>query len=731
MIQTPEIKKIKELLSQDRLREALINTKIMTTGLECWSLREELDKIKTEYNLMIKYAASGAEDPGRRERFIKLRNRLHIVADMIYIEKQSTKENDELYYTTREMWSHRDGDTLQKLFNQNTSYIDTIKETIDKDEQDELYKKLTDNTVNIFNYIWTSSLFTESDVELIVREIEKDTTPLFVSCAIIAALTQAIVALFDPWKFKLLLMLASQQNKEVRVRALTSSIIISAMREDRISLIPSLKEYASDTLAEDNNRGLVQKIQQQLIMQNHTDDVSHKINKEILPTMLKDPNISKIHLDINMRPSIDPKDLEEQESTGWKDIEPNPELSSKLKEVNKLIKSGADINMASFSHLKKFPFFNDMAHWFFPYNQHIAETELTEDGEEIPEALTNIVGSNFLCSSDTYSFLANIMNAPKVLRETMVQQIAANADALKEANSEKEMHHLLHGEDEEEISRTYIQDLYRFHKLWKDRSEIEDPFNKNIILTDNDITERAFPRKEDKEKIADFLLALKDYDEALDLLDLLIEDNMDDSGLLQKTGYALEMKGETRDAEEYYATADMIEPDNKWTLNRLGACNKVMGDYKRALDYYLRLEELKPDDLKTTMNIGLCHTMLYEYESALPYYYKVNYLAPNHKNAARAIAWCSLMTGDNDKAAKYYNQLTAEDGSREDWMNTGHLRQILGDIPGALKAYRKSADQFTRFNDFVSRYYNDYDALIQLGIDELQIILVPDEIVEL
>lgn len=731
MIQDHEIKKIKELLSQERLREALIQIKIMTTGLECWNLREELDKIKTEYNLMIKYAASGAEDPGRRERYIKLRNRTHTLADMIYIEKQTANGNDDLYYTKRKEWSDRGEDTLQKLFNQNTSYIDTIKETIDKDEQNKLYKKLTDNTVNIYNNIWTSSLYTETDVELIAREIEKETTPIFVSCAIIAALTQAIVELFDPWKLKLLLMLTNQQDKEIRVRALTNSIIISTMREDRISLIPSLMKYTSDTLAEDNNRYLVQKIQQQLIMQYHTDDVTHKINKEIIPTMMKDPTISKLHLDINMRPSIDPRDLEEQESTGWKDIEPNPELSSKLKEINKLIKSGADITMASFSHLKQFPFFDTMAHWFFPYNPHIAQAELAEDGEEIPEALTNIAGSNILCSSDAYSFLANIMKAPKVLRKTMIQQIAANADAIKEANAEKKMEHLLHGEDEEEISRTYIQDLYRFHKLWKNRSEIEDPFKNNIILTNNEITEKAFPQKEDKEKIADFLLALKDYDEALDLLDLLIEDNMDNSALLQKTGYALEMKGETRDAEEYYATADMIEPDNKWNLNRLGACNKAMGDYKRALDYYLRLEELKPDDLKTTMNIGLCHTMLYEYESALTYYYKVNYLDPNHKNAARAIAWCSLMTGDNDKAAQYYNQLTAEDGSREDWMNTGHLRQILGDTPGALKAYRKSADQFKNFNEFIDRYYNDYDALIQLGIDELQIILVPDEIVEL
>jgi hypothetical protein len=80
-----------------------------------------------------------------------------------------------------------------------------------------------------------------------------------------------------------------------------------------------------------------------------------------------------------------------------------------------------------------------------------------------------------LCNSDKYSFCFSIQSLPKENREFMTQGINAEMDQLKELEEDEEL--TQPGRKAEFISNQYIQDLYRFYKLFPRKNDFEDIFN--------------------------------------------------------------------------------------------------------------------------------------------------------------------------------------------------------------------------------------------------------------
>ena len=71
-----------------------------------------------------------------------------------------------------------------------------------------------------------------------------------------------------------------------------------------------------------------------------------------------------------------------------------------------------------------------------------------------------------------------IQEMPKSIREMTIGQLEAQAQMTEEQQQEKLLEFLQQTKEAKGISRQYIQDLYRFFKLWKrHRKEEEDIFD--------------------------------------------------------------------------------------------------------------------------------------------------------------------------------------------------------------------------------------------------------------
>ena len=89
------------------------------------------------------------------------------------------------------------------------------------------------------------------------------------------------------------------------------------------------------------------------------------MREEIIPQMLKTQHL--INPDMKIE---DIEDLEEFNPEWKKSLDM---ANEKIRELGELQMEGADTYMGTFAQLKTFPFFQQAAHWFYPFSTQISE----------------------------------------------------------------------------------------------------------------------------------------------------------------------------------------------------------------------------------------------------------------------------------------------------------------------------------------------------------------------
>ena len=93
---------------------------------------------------------------------------------------------------------------------------------------------------------------------------------------------------------------------------------------------------------------------------------------------------------------------------------------------------GSDVFIATFAHLKSFPFFKTLSNWFLPfYPAHSAVVENVGAGKM---ALAEVIQhAPYLCNSDKYSFCLSLGALPESQRTMMSAQLEEQEAAINEA----------------------------------------------------------------------------------------------------------------------------------------------------------------------------------------------------------------------------------------------------------------------------------------------------------
>jgi tetratricopeptide (TPR) repeat protein len=672
---------------------------------------DELNDMQATYKQLLHYFVEGSKDPMQTKIYNELALSLYELNDKV-CRRILIKDSPNLFYSIKRM-STTHNDNI-------TSLVDAIVSSYYANDLQGAETSIT----HLFKQIWTADSLSETeysglDNSLANKEENMAQGIIILNCQIVSALTLGLICFFDKKKLMLLFNAAESEDEEVKIRAYIGVFLTFYIHRSRISLYADIQNRL-DTLAENLEFGkYMDIIFERFIQTRDTEKISTKLREEVIPEIIKlNPKFSS---KIQFR-DITSEQIENEMNPEWLEQFSNTKIGKKLEEFNRLQEEGSDVMHSSFVHLKNFPFFNEINNWFMPF---ISKSISFLNTDNMSKALDLFKQAGLICNSDLYSLYFGMKLMPDESRNLMLSQLE---NQLMEVNKQKKAELMTKYDISEYVAGRYIQDLYRFFKLFSRRSEFFDFFNQRLdfynipLLKPYIFTRQMFD-------FAELYLRKNYYQDALDLYEQIKESNKDNDMYYQKTGYCKQMSGDFKGALQDYYKAELLNAESKWLMRRMAQCYRSLRMPEKAIEYFINYDRLDPDNISNLMNSGSCYLETKNYQEALKCYFKVEYLDDGGQRALRPIAWCLFLSGKFDHARNYYKKILSLQPDSHDYMNAGHIEWALQNLKGAVEYYKKSVETVNNeYDKFYSEFSSDIPDLINAGIEKSEIPLVLDRL---
>ena len=705
-----------KFLEQMRLRDAFVELKHMSQSAMAWEISDEISRLEDSYKLMLNYATQGVDDPSRSVLYNNIVNDVRLLLDRVARQRLAVEEPT-LYFNTLRCVQLRQNESIVSLLDEYYKISDKasiynmiVSDELNSQSQDsfEAKERLEQQ---IFNRIWVTFPFKNIDEETLISLFNSNNVSQHFQELIVSALLMGLIEYYDTRKLIILLVAYKSDYQEVSVKALVAILLTMYMYSNRINDEKLLNHIAA--IKEDDKwNSDVKTAYIELVRTRDTERISKKMQDELIPEMLKlRPDIYKKINDSTAM--IDMSSIEENPE--WEEMLQKSGITDKIKELSQLQEEGSDVFMSTFSHLKTFPFFSEISNWFMPFSldHSLVKRTLGSDVSVIGDIIDN---APFLCNSDKYSFLLSLGSIPQHQRQLMLSQFEQQREAISGAGMS--MMSLTQPGQRKNLINKYLQDLYRFFKLYRRKGEFFDLFAQQINLVNIPLLSDDLDDVDTLMLVAEFYFRRKYYSEALDVYKSISEKVPPSSQIFQKIGYCYHQLGNIKSALTYYEQAELLNAESLWTLRRIAACYRSLDNPKMALSYYERIAKEKSDDLNVAMNIGHCYLELGEYNEAIKNYYKVEFLDEKSTRAWRPLAWCLLLSGDYDQSRAYYDRILSDNPTMEDYLNMGHLALVKRDISLAIDYYKRSIDNdSSKIDTLINSLNKDESYLIKIGVD--------------
>lgn len=676
-------------IREGSLTEALAELRAFSEGGMSWEITSDIDRIEQNYTNMLRYVAMGVDDPGQKTIYDGIVNDALAIADVL-TRRANMGENPALYYNTARTLGVRQGETVASLA---AAYRDEVKRLNDDFESiaDPMRTRRSEEILrDIFNRVWTTHPLTSADLET-VAELAGISGgypyPTHVRALVVSALTMGLLEFYDRRRIELLGRIYIESNDaEVELRALVG--LLAAMYRfrarpvaqnvrDVLAAVKDKPEWSRDfaTAAIEFMRAC------------ETDRISDKMTKEVFPSLMKiDPEIrAKLQSG-----DFDLESLAEGFNPEWEKMEEklaDSDMARSLRELSEIQAEGGDVFMGSFSHMKQFPFFSDIANWFLPFVDTYSAVASADTFDGTIGRL--LMRMPILCDSDKYSVALSFSALPAAQRDMAMNAMRMQSDQMAEMLSEVEKASGL--AVRRNIVNKYIQNLYRFYKLFRRKGEFFNIFAGSPSMLEVEAVGGDFADVELLGAIADFYFRHKFWHEASVAFSRLDSLSMPDARRSQQWGYALECAGDAEGAIARYEEAELLDGGSQWTLRRLAGVLRREGFAERAAAYYRRLAEMLPEDPNVALNLGYSLTEAGQRADAEAQFHKAAYLMPDSLKPLRGLAWTQFLTRKYDAARQTYEKIIATGATHEDYLNAGHVAWASGDMRSAVNFYRLSA----------------------------------------
>lgn len=715
------------LLKQRRLKEAHLQLHALLATCADYPLQSRLEQAETAYGYMLQYMRQGSEDPSRHGLYLQLCAETWEIADqvcLLLLDGVDTGYYHSLRRTHKQVKSLR---TMEECLHTLEAFDDEMAlcQLMPND------RKMLDSTLarhesankDLFLNTWANSCWTTGEAQEADAYLHSEQLPSNDLCLFVSAVTLSLLTCFDSRKVKWMMDTCQTANAYAAQRALVGLALTLHRYSVRLSLYPALTAQLA-LMDEDGKLGKsMNRIYIQLLRSQDTENINRKMQEEILPEMMKNMEFMR-----NMKFGFEESSEDNDWNPDWEKTFEESGLNNKIREMNDLQMEGSDVYMSTFSQLKKYPFFNEVSNWFYPFDRKHS-TIVQTFGKEINvnnPMLDLLLQSGFLCNSDKYSMAFTLNQIPQVQRNLMFNQMTSqNLEDLLESERMEGLKQ--YAARPEVISNQYIHDLYRFFKLNPRCKEMHDIFQDTIALHLVGPLASILGKPELLREVADFHFKKEHYAEAAKLYGQIAATGQADADIYQKSGYCLQKEKRYVEAINAYLKADMLKPDHVWTIRHLATCYRQSHDFEHAIEYYRKAESIQPDNRNILFHIGSCMAELNRYEEALQYFFRLDLMDNDNIKTWRAIAWCSFACGKDEQAAKYYNKiLVCSAPLATDYLNAGHVAWKRGDIPQAASLYVQAAQKCDNRNDFFNLFAKDKDILIRMGIHAEDISLMID-----
>lgn len=713
------VKKTNQLIEKKELKSAFDSIGGIVDELQNWKLTDKLNELKNNYKYMLHYLIEGSNDPEQEKIYNKLiRDTFKLTIDTAEVALMS--ESSELFYEKMRISSVRTPLSLDEYNEEIKKKIDTrsllslFEEGEEKKSRTKTNEQEHERIISeMFYSIFSAARANDDDIKAYSRFLLDDITPVDDKSMFISALMLNIMQRFDVKKVLFLLECCSHPNMHISMRAIISLTPILQQYHSRWHLYPELNNRLA-LLSDESyftRRLLITIIQ--LIQSRETEKITKKLTEEILPEMMKlSPIIGKkIKMDEWMSETgMDDKNPE------WQKILDDAGITDKIEEFSNLQLEGADVFHSTFSNLKSYPFFNEMSNWFLPFSLEQSQLQsFIAENVENKGIIKSITNATFICNSDKYSFCFSIMMMPDEYRKMMGSQLGAESEELK--NMRDEEFSINPYQEEEAVCKQYVQDLYRFFKVYPRKNDFTDIFTFPLNFHTIEAISSIISLPKNLEKIALYYFEKNHLSEALSAYEMLSELDAANSEVWQKIGYCKQQLGNIDEAVEAYLRSDLIESNNTWVLRRIAQCYRLLKQPEDALQYYRKLEKLHPDDLNVQLNIGHCFLELKEYEEALKNYFKVEWIDDTNRRVWRSIAWCSFISHKFDVSQRYYQKILQDTPNSHDFLNAGHVELALNNMKESMKYYSESIKIIKKMKPFKALLKGDFEELQLAGVD--------------
>lgn len=560
----------------------------------------------------------------------------------------------------------------------------------------------------LFRHLWLSEQWNKDYAEEFADVMASATVDAEDVQLIVSAIMLSVLTVFDEWKLHTLIYIyVHSQDEKVRQRALVG-VAFALTRKEAVCQSDDVTTLLQTLLDDDIAAQQLVETQMQMFYCLNAEEDNAEIQREIIPTLLKNSPIVM----------QDGKLIERAEEDELNDIlhphaeeEAAEEVEASMRRMMDMQKSGADIFFGGFSQMKRFPFFHDLVNWFMPFSLHHPALEgMASKGERVVKLLKMMLDRGPFCDSDKYSFTL-------VMEQTIDKMPPNIMEAIGAADGDMEELHAREYDNPSYIRRAYLQDLYRFFRLQRDRELFSTPFSSSehsnsplflahpLLCHAETISRRA-------EAMASFLYRRKQWMRLREWCEAYSYTHTPHIDLFH--ALALQQSGRMTESGQILRGVLQAEPDNRRAMSALARCYFADARYADALPLYAQLHQAKPESRAYAMRYIVClvETEMSQMEEseaveehdarlqeALKEAYALQYNNPEDDDANRILGWTLLMTGRAAKAAVTFSALSEADAPQaDDVLHYAYCLWFSGERRKALQWLNKYAEIKEKIN---------------------------------
>ena len=694
------------------------------------------EDVKNDYRLMQDAMMRGLRDDKIDEVYADIMKKVYGAGLDVLIEEKVKRYSSFAYarVSAQQTEAHPDAvRTVLEAYVQDMAMMTFEPESTRKAKMEKLTADHHAYMKQLFNALLVAPMWNDRRAAdfadlLLSPTIDRDDALLLVSAVMLATMN-----VNDPYKWDMLAeVYVRATDKVLKIRALVGWVLSLPYDPRGPRLFPFVQERIKAMLADKTTLKQMLDMQMQMLFCCNADADNEEIQRNIMPTLIKNTNLQMTRLGIVEKEDDPMKDIMDP-NAAERDME---EMERKYRKMMDMQKQGSDIYFSGFSKMKTFPFFNDLCNWFAPFNA--AHPALGAARERLAGStfLNNLMENGPFCDSDKYSFALAIAQIMDRMPDNVKEML--NSDATFGPTVSKDEQ-----EDPAYICRSYLQSLYRFFRLYRSKRDFLNPFILDE-LEDNDGNALfmsykllACPEMEENAvALCGFLLKRKMMRELMSMA--ICYKSSQNPRLVRFLALVPMTDGKWQEAYDLFASVSEDQHTEE-SLRGMAHCCMSLKRFGEAVAIYRRLLAMHPDSFSYQLNLAVCLMSSDAFsscgdaasscgdassscddassscgdeasscdassslggkvevrpnkvvEEGTKLLYKLDYEHPNNANVRRVLAWCMMLQGNFDKAIDIYMRLLSQpDAVSADRLNAAYAHWLSRDVARAVALLRE------------------------------------------